>query len=262
MQRSLAGLCLAFALALVPQFAHAEDRDFCADRPGLGTPACTLAPSSAMIELGIAGWDHRRDSSTIEDDVTLGDALLRIGVTGTTEVQIGLAGHVIERSRDRATGIVARTAGFGDGTLAVRQSLSGPNGNIALQAFVTAPLSGGGAASLGVLLPAGFDMPGGFELDLTPELDLAANESRAGHHLAWGGVVGLSHGLGKQVTLACELAAFRDDDPAGHSTDSRVAGSLAWQVGKRFQLDLEADAGLSAGAPDRSLLVGLAWQFH
>jgi len=262
MKTKLAGLCLSLALGFAPQIAHAEDRDFCANRPGLGTPACTLAPGRAMIEVGLAGWDHTSDSASVEDEVTLGDALLRVGVTETTEVQIGLASHVIDRSRDRVTGVVMRDAGIGDGTFAVRQSLSGPNGKVALQAFVTAPLRGGGPASFGMLLPAGFDLPSGFEIDFTPEVDLAANESGNGHHLAWGGVVGLSHPLGKQVSLTGEVAAFRDEDPTGHSTDARVAGSIAWQVGEHFQLDFEADAGLSSGAPDRSLLFGLAWQFR
>jgi hypothetical protein len=75
-------------------------------------------------------------------------------------------------------------------------------------------------------------------------------------------VIGLSHPLGKSLSLTGEVAAFYDEDPAGHSTDARVAGSLAWQVSDRFQLDFEAAAGLSAGAPDRSLAVGLAWQFR
>jgi hypothetical protein len=256
---------LPMLLAATPALAD-EARDFCANRPGLGTPACTLAPGSAMVEIGLAAWDHSRDRTTIEDDVTLGDALLRVGVTETMEVQLGLTGHVIQRTRDRATGAIDRVTGIGDGTLALRQSLSGANGPVAVEVFATAPLAkspiGAGRWSGGILLPADFDLPKGFELDLTPELDIAPNAGGPGRHLAWGGVVGLSHPLGKAVSLTGEVAAFRDDDPAGHSTDARVAGSLAWQVSERLQLDFEADAGLSAGAPDRSLAIGLAWQFH
>ena len=266
MQRSLTCLCLTVALRPLPASAHAEERDFCANRPGLGTPACTLAPGSAMVEVGIGAWDHSSDAHSVEDDTTLGDALLRVGVTETAEVQFGLTSHVIQRTRDRKTGAVSRVAGIGDGTLAVRQSLSGPNGKIALEAFATLPFakqpSGIGEWSGGLLLPADFELPSGFEIDFTPELDVSANASGVGHHLSWGGVVGLSHALGKAVTLTGEMEAFRDDDPDGHSTDARVAGSLAWQVSSRFQLDFEADAGISAGAPERSLAVGLAWQFR
>jgi hypothetical protein len=256
---------MAMLLVAAPALAE-ESREFCANRPGLGTPACTLAPGSAMIEVGVGSWDHATSSDTIEDDATIGDALLRVGVTETAEVQLGLTGHVVQRTRDRVGGAIDRASGIGDATLAVRQSLSGPNGKIALEVFATLPMAkapiGSGDWSGGLLLPADFVLPSGFEIDFTPELDLVVNASGAGRHLAWGGVVGLSHGLGKALTLTGELAAFRDDDPAGHSTDARVAGSLAWQVADRFQLDFEADAGLSSGAPDRSLAVGLAWQFR
>ncbi len=187
---------------------------------------------------------------------------MRVGITETAEVQFGVTGHVIHRQQNRATGMVDRKAGIGDGTVAVRQSLTGVGGPVAVQGFVTVALARGAKWKGGVLLPIGFSLPGSFELGLTPEIDLAANESGSGYHIAWGGVVGLSHALGPQVSLAAEIAAFRDDDPDGRSTDARVAGSLAWQVSDRLQIDIEADAGLAAGAPDHSLAFGLAWQFR
>lgn len=259
------GCAAAMLLAASPALAE-EARDFCADRPGLGTPACTLAPGTAMVEVGVAGWDRTRDAGTVADEVTLGDALLRVGVSPTTEVQLGLTGHVIQRERDRQTGAIDRVTGIGEGTLAVRQSLSGPDGPVAIQAYVTVPLAkrpiGSGEWSGGVLLPMGFELPAGFALDLTPQLAIAANARGSGHHLAWGGVVGLTHALGEQLSLTGEVGAFRDQDPDGHSTDARVAASLAWQVHERLQLDFEADLGLSAGAPDHVLAVGFAWQFR
>ncbi|MET1113072.1 MAG: transporter, partial [Allosphingosinicella sp.] len=55
------------ALALAASAARAEEpRDFCPDRPGLGTPACTIDPGHFDIELGIADWtlDKTPDSRT------------------------------------------------------------------------------------------------------------------------------------------------------------------------------------------------------
>lgn len=258
---------LAAAMLLTGSPALAQEaREFCADRPGLGTPACTLAPGKAMVELGLAAWDRSRDAASITDEVTLGDALLRVGLGETTELQIGLAGHVIQRQRDRASGAAERASGTGDGRIALRQGLSGANGPVAAYAFVDVPLGqppiGAGAWSGGLIVPIEAELPAGFKLELAPEVDWAANGSGAGHHLAWGGVAGLSHRLGPQLTVTGEVAAFRDDDPAGHSTDARLAGSLAWQVADRLQIDFEADAGLSPGAPDRTLALGLAWQFR
>ena len=241
-------------------------RAFCADRPGLGTPPCTLAPGSAMMELGVAGWERSRDAGALEDEITLGEAVMRVGLGPSTEVQFGVTGHVIQRRKNFTTGTIDRVSGIGDGTIAIRQGLAGANGPVALQVFATMPLArrpiGTGEWSGGVLLPVSLDLPSGFQLALTPEVDWAANESGVGRHIAYGGVVGVSRALGKAVTLSGEVGAFRDEDPGGRRTDARLAGSLAWQVSDRFQIDFEADAGISAGAPDRALLVGVAWRFR
>lgn len=264
--RTLTRALVPFLVIAFPAVARAEDRDFCANRPGLGTPPCTMAPGEVMVEVGGAAWDHSSDPASVEDDVTLGDALVRVGIADSAEVQVGLTGFGSQRTRDRASGEVKKDTGVGDALVAVRRGLAGANGPVAIEAYVTLPVGrepiGAGRVEGGVLLPAQLDLPAGFQLALTPEVDLVANTDRGGHHVAWGSVVGLSHALTKALGLAAEVQAFRDDDPSGHSTDARVAGSLAWQVGERFQLDLEVDAGLSHGAPDRTIAVGFARRFR
>lgn len=258
-------LACALALLIMAAPAAAQDADFCADRPGLGKPACTMPPGQVMVELGLAGWDHSADAATIEDDLTHGDLLVRVGIDNRTEIEAGLGGYSTMRARDRVSGLVTQVHGWGDATVAIRRSLSGPGGPVALQVFATLPTGsngiGAGDWGGGALLPFSVKLPAGFELDLTPEVDAAVNASGKGRHLAWGGVTGLNHALGKRLSVEAELAAWRDDDPSGHSTDARAALSLAWQAGKDLQIDLEGDAGLSAAAPRHSLLIGMARRF-
>ena len=258
--RALAALLAMLAFGALP--AHAQDRDFCANRPGIGTPACTLAPGAAMIETGVVEWDHSADSVATDDSTTWGDLLLRIGVSQSAEVQFGLTSFTLDRLRDRASGRVTRSSGVGDAFVAVRRGIAGPNGPVAIEAFVSAPADHPGRWSAGVLLPAGVDLPDDFQLALTPEIDVAADVDGHGRHLAYGGVLGLSRNIAANVSLGGEIAAFEDNDPSGHSLDARLAGSLAWQVAPRLQIDFEADAGLSAGAPDTAIMVGFAERFR
>lgn len=256
---------IVLPLALIASPAAAQEREFCADRPGLGTPACTMEPGRVMAELGVAAWDHSRSSASIEDHLTYGNLLVRIGLDQLTEIEVGVTGYNTVRSLDRSSGTIAQARGIGDTTIALRRSLSGPDGPIAVHGFVTLP-TGANAISAGdwgasVLVPMGLKVGHGLELDLTPEIDAAVNASGTGRHLRWGGVVGLSHALVSNVTLEGEVGTWRDNDPAGHATDARAALSLAWQAGKSWQLDLEGDAGLTSAAPRRSLLVGLARRF-
>ncbi len=255
----------ALPLMLIAAPAVAQDADFCADRPGLGTPACTMQPGQAMVELGLVGWDHSADSAGIEDDLTYGDLLVRMGIDQRTEIEAGFGGYGTVRSRDRLSGAITRRHGAGDMTVAVRRSLSGPGGPVALHVYATLPTGadgiGAGDWGAGALLPIDLNLPAGFELDLMPEVDAAVNGSGHGRHLAWGGVAGLGHPVGHDLSLEAELGAWRDNDPSGHATDVRAALSLAWQADKDWQIDLEGDAGLTAAAPRHSLLIGMARRF-
>lgn len=251
---------LASLAAVAP--ARAEQREFCAARPGLGTPPCTLAPGETMIELGAVAWDHTADDAAVADTLTAADALVRIGLTERSELQLALGGNVHQRTRDRLTGEVASANGLGDATIAWKRGLAGPNGPVAVQAYVTLPVgSGPGTAGdwgAGVLLPVAVNLPAGFGLEVVPEVDAAVNSSGSGRHFAWGGVVGVGHDLAPGLSAALEISTFRDEDPAGHTTDARLATSLAWLVAPGLQLDAEYDAGLTSAAPDHTVALGLA----
>ena len=256
---------LILSLGFIAAPALAQDSDFCADRPGLGTPACTTGRGQVMVELGLLGWDHSSDPAGTADDLSYGDLLIRLGLDDRTELQLGQGGYGLARRRSRGIGKVSRSAGFGDALIGLRRSLSGPAGPIAVQGFVTLPTGhsgiGAGDWGAGLLVPMGFRLPSGFELDLTPELDAAVNSSGAGRHLAWGGVIGINHALGRKLAIAGELGVWRDQDPAGRGTDCRAALSLAWQARPNLQFDLEGDLGLTSTAPDHSLAIGFAERF-
>ncbi|MFM9937283.1 MAG: transporter [Novosphingobium sp.] len=253
------------ALLLSPVEAWADDApDLCVDRPGIATPPCTLPAGRVMVEFGALGWDHAAGPSTRDDTLTFADTVARIGLGHATELQIGLGGWGHQRSRSGAS--VTTANGLGDATIGLRHGFGGEDdAKVAVQAFVTLPVgrapNGAGDWSAGVLIPIALSLPSGFELELTPEIDAAVNGSGRGRHVAWGGVVGLSHALSKAVSAAAEVSAYRDEDPDGASTDSRFALSTAWRAGRSFQIDLELDLGLTQGAPNHALMIGFARQF-
>lgn len=253
------------ALLLPPAQAWAEDApDLCVDRPGIGTPPCTLPVGRVMVEFGALEWDHTATPGMRDDTLTLADTVVRIGLGHATEVQLGLGGW--GHQRRRAGAAVTKAHGVGDATIGLRHGFGSEDGaKAAVQAFVTLPVgrapNGTGDWGAGLLMPVALPLPSGFELDLTPEIDAAVNGSGRGRHVAWGGVVGLSHSLGKALSLGCEVSAYRDEDPDGASTDSRFALSTNWRAGRSFRIDLELDLGLTQGAPDHALMIGFARQF-
>ena len=111
----------------VASLAQAEERDFCADRPGKATPSCTLDTGHVQIEAGLFDYAYSRDSDTAESDYSSGNLLLVYGVNDSLEARVGWDGYGWTRSRDRMTGLVEHGQGAGDLTLSVRQNLRHPD---------------------------------------------------------------------------------------------------------------------------------------
>ncbi len=262
------------SLSLVALFAgigtaHAQDlRPLCPDRPGLGTPACTIDQGHLIVESGIADWSLDRDASQRTDSFTFGDLLLRYGVTQDTEVQLGWTALGTVRTHDRLTGIVSHGSGIGDTTLAVRHNLAHPDGSgfsVAVMPYASLPTGGAtlgaGTWGAGMIVPLSYSLNDTFGISLTPEIDAAPDGDRHGRHLAYGSVVGLSANLARSLASTLEFQAVRDDDPSGHATQALASLSFAWQPRSNLQLDVGAVAGLNHASPDAELYLGIARRF-
>jgi hypothetical protein len=257
------------ALGLCPAAAQAEAlRDFCPDRPGLGTPPCTIDAGHVAVELGLADWTLERSPDSRTDTIEVGQLLVRVGLTDSLEAQIGwtASGHV--RERDRSTGSVDRMSGVGDLTVALRQNLISPDGSgfsAAVMPYATVPTGnaaiGAGDWTAGVLLPLSYELPGGVQLGVTAQVEAAADADREGRHLAYGGVAGVSLPLSKALGVTAEIAASRDDDPSGHATEWLGGLSTGWMIREGLQLDAGANIGLDSTAPDLQLYLGVAKRF-
>lgn len=260
---------LAFAasglLMLAARPAFADDREFCPERPGQTTPACTLAPGSVMIETAIGQWTRESDATSRTDTLTLGSTELRAGLTSRLEAQVGWAPVGIQWERDLVSGAVTRQTSIGDMTLGLKYGLAGANGPVALQGFVTVPTGGSaigaGDWGAGVRLPVAVELGGGFQLGVTPEVDAAVNSSGSGRHLAYGGAAGIGVPLSGKINLGLDVAVFRDDDPDGPATTASGGASLAWQAGHNTQFDIGGTVGLNQASPDGTVYLGVAHRF-
>lgn len=255
---------LALLAAAAP--AAAQDRPYCPARPGLGEPACTMAPGKVSLEIGAVSWERADDPGSHVDTLTLADTLVRIGVTDSGEVSIAWTPFISERARDSAGATTAR--GGSDVTLAFKQNLHHPDGSgfaLAIEPHVTLPVAGmpGGAGdwSVGLVVPASFDLGHGVSLQSTSEADAAVDGDRNGRHVALGEVAGLGVALSDSLSATGEVQWLRDWDPAGASTRAYAGIALALSLSDDLQLDGGAVAGLDAAASDVQLYAGLARRF-
>ena len=259
---------VAGLLLIVATPAHAEERTYCPARPGLDTPACTMAPGRVSVETGLADWTLEQDSSARTDTVLIGGTLVRIGLTDNVEAQIGWTpyGHV--RTRDKIGGTIDSAGAVGDAMLGFKVNLHHPDGSglsAAIQPFVTLPVGrsplGGGDWGGGVIAPVDYALTDIFSFQFTPEVDVAVDQDGNGRHFAASGTIGLAIALSKKVSMTVEFQALRDADPSGKTWQALESTSLAWMPKDNLQLDMGAVAGLNRDAPDAELYVGVSRRF-
>ena len=265
MRRGVVLLALLVAAAS-PAAADPALRKLCTDRPGLGTPACTLDAGHVQLELGLADWTLDRQGGDRSDEVDAGDLLLRIGVADHAELQFGWTSY--GWARERAGGVVSRAHGTGDLTIAFRRNLLRPDGagtTVAIMPYATLPTGGqaigAGTWSAGVEVPFGFDLSDAVSLEFAPRVEATADEDRHGPHLSFGSVAGVAVDLSPVWNMTAELEADRDDDPSGHSTQELAGLSFGWTPGRNFQFDAGANVGLNQAAPDLEIYAGVTRRF-
>lgn len=248
-------------------YAEGADRDLCANRPGRGSPPCVLDVGRFQIEASVVDFAHDKQAGVTSETTLIGDLALRYGVTPSAEIELAWSPYV-QAYQKNATGS-SRASGYGDLTLAFRQSLLHPDGSgvsVAVQPFVSAPVgkvgTGAGAWQGGVAAPISIALPRGFGLGLTPQVAAVRNQSHDGAHLNWTGVAGLSHAVGP-ISLGTELYVNYDDDPTGGTTRASFDISAAWvpSGSKDLQLDIGLNAGLNRHTPDYEIYAGVARRF-
>lgn len=248
--------------------ARAE-RDFCANRPGEGTPACTVDVGTLQIETSAVDYSHKRDSEEVEGQTLFGQSVLRYGIADHADLEIGWTPYGIDRDRERGTDMVAHRRGVGDVSLGIRRNIMHPDGSgiaFAVQPFVTLPVGrtpiGAGTWSAGLLAPVTAVLDDEWSLTIDPEVDAAADQDGDGRHLAYSGVLNIDRKLGQSWQATVEAFVQRDRDPAEPATLAMADFAIARQFGEDGQVDVSLYRGLNRQTPRYELILGFVRRFR
>lgn len=257
----------ASAQSTIP--SPAPVRDFCADRPGKGTPACILDTGHWQVELGLFDGARQSSNGVKIESWDAGDTVLRYGLTETTELEFGLTSYLREKTTDRVAGTSETVDGVGDLSVGFRHSLANPDGSglsVALVGFFTAPTGSRDVRAEGfeggVILPVSVPLNDDWDLSLSPEVDVVIDADGEGRHAAYTMVAGVGRSYG-QWALGAELYVSRDDDPAEATTQSTFDLTAVWSppMLAASQIDFGLNFGLNDDSPDVEFGVGLARLF-
>jgi hypothetical protein len=226
------------------------------DRPDVTDGATTVPVGTTQLEGGYT--TDRSDAQT--RDQTIGEGLVRIGLSSRAEARLAFNSYEVRRER----GLTQR--GFDDASLGVKLRLyDAPSDHV--QALPTTSwifaLSiptgnrdfGARTALPSTKLAAEWSL--GERVGLGANAILAAERDETGRHTQSGASVSLGPNFTEQLGGFLEWYAFRDNVARAHARHSLDAG-LTFAVGDDFQLDVRYGGDITRGDRDRFFGVGIA----
>jgi hypothetical protein len=259
--KGLAGLAVA---ALAAGAAHAADAPICADRPGKANAVCTVPAGALQVETAAVDWSLTGAAGTRAELLTVGASYVKLGVSGGSDLEIGLTPYAAVTTRGGTGG---RVSGIGDVVLRYKQRLTAADARVQVAwiPFVKLPTAahgvGNGAVEGGVAVPLSFTLSGQVTMTLGPELDILADSARNGRHLALVNLVNVSAPVAPRVTLSGELWSNVNFEAGKTIKQASADAALAYALSNRVQIDVGANFGLTSATADVEAYAGLSVRF-
>ena len=253
------------AAILIASAAAAPDLTICADRPSKANGTCTVPVGHWQLEVSGVDWAHTRDLGVRADSTSIGQTLVKLGLSDHSDIEVGFTPYV--RVTSSGGGTHAGASGIGDAVVRYKHRLTGPDAavQIGLLPFVKLPTAshdiGNGKVEGGIALPANFAGPAGITVTIGPEVDALSDADGHGYHAALTNLVNLSFAPSDKVALSAELWNNLNFAPHGTVRQWSADVSAAFLPTKRIQLDAGANFGLSRATPDIELYAGASILF-
>lgn len=243
------------ALPAASQQSDLEPEPLVTDRPDFTESAVTVAPGKVQLE---SGYTFTRVDT--EQEHTLGEVLLRVGVAERVEVRLGVNSFAFTRTpgdtdsglEDASLGVKVRLADTPE-----RFRLTRPG--IALLAGTTLP-TGGGAFGESTLQPEAtlaLAWPVSERIGLASNVGYAYASEGGDRFNQFSGSVTLAYALAERLGSYVEAYGFALDRGDGPDTGF-VNGGLTYLLTNDLQFDVRAGVGLNAVEPDYFAGLGFA----
>jgi len=263
------GLCSAGVLAqkkpaysLFKAVPKDSLREMETDRPDVTETPQTVDAGHFQVETDLFRFQRQGKETGKTDEYFFNQANLKLGLTGSTAIQVTLESYVLQKEFDGA-GNMEQQHGFGDVTLRLKQNLLGNNDGkfaIALLPYLKFPTSRADDESQyegGVIIPMRVKFNKQWTLGFQVEADRLQDEEGMGHHNEILQTVALSNHLSKKLEAIVETY-YTYEFKEKHMKNFLNA-AIQYEIAKDMLLDGGVNYGLQQEAK-KTYFVGLSFR--
>lgn len=237
-------------------------REMETDRPDVTESAITVDAGHFQYESDLFAFERERSESSLQKTIVVNRANLKMGLTGSTSLQVGIETYAWKKEKDIETGDVEQNKGFGDINLRLKQNLVGNDkGNfaMALLPYVTLPTATSGDSKLeeGLIIPMQVKLPSEWKVGMQVELDHLKDKSGDQMHMEYLQSLTVSHEIIKNINGIAET--YFTYDFKQHHYSNFVNAAVQLEVAHDFKLDGGVNYGIQKDAMKKYFL-GIAFR--
>ncbi len=229
---------------------RSQMREMETDRPDVTESPYTVDAGHFQYETDLLRLIKEKSDLLKTNTFLVNQANLKIGITGSTAIQIGWQSYGWQKEKELNKGSVIKTDGVGDVTLRIKQNILGNNhGNFALAIlpyikFPTSKYDEESRFEGGLIVPMSYKLPGEWKLGLQVEVDRLKDLDQASMHTEFLQTLTISHPLFKGIDGIAET--YYTYDFKAHQLSNYINAAVQIDIAKDFKLD----AGMNYGIQD------------
>jgi len=233
---------------------HVLMREMETDRPDVTESPYTVDAGHFQYETDLVRLIKEKSDIVKTSTLLINQANLKIGITGSTAIQIGFQTYGWQKEREIVTGSAITSNGIGDVTLRLKQNVIGNNtGNFALAIlpyvkFPTSKYDEESRFERGLIIPMSYKLPGEWKLGWQVEVDRLKDLDQPAMHTEILQTLTISHALSKRIDGIAETYYIYDFK--AHQLSNYINAAIQIEVAKDFKLDAGINYGLQNTAAE------------
>ncbi|MFC7345316.1 transporter [Chryseobacterium zhengzhouense] len=239
-------------------------REMETDRPDVTESPYTVDAGHFQYETDIIGLTREKSDFKNTKTLLINQANLKIGLTGSTAIQIGFETYGWQKEKDLNTGITESKHGVGDLNIRIKQNIIGNNkGNFALAIlpYVKIPTSQYEDDDLvegGLIVPMIYKFSGEWKLGFQVEVDRLKDTDEHAMHTELLQTLTISHPLSKNIEGIAET--YYTYDFKAHEIYNFINAAVQMEVAKNFKIDAGLNYGIQHHA-EKHYFLGASYMY-